>query len=79
MNNIFHNIPVLYFCCRLRFAMYIGWNWIYCLLSLLVVLGCYQFFIFHTVLIAVVTFVITWNGAGYYMDVFSIKGFGFDD
>ncbi|KAK2173068.1 hypothetical protein NP493_905g00056 [Ridgeia piscesae] len=64
---------------KLRFAMYIGWNWIYCLLSLLVVLGCYQFFIFHTVLIAVVTFVITWNGAGYYMDVFSIKGFGFDD
>ena len=54
--------------------MYIVWNWIYCLLSLLAVLLCYNFFYVHTALLVVVTFVITWNGGGYYMDVFSVKG-----
>ncbi|XP_045190411.2 uncharacterized protein LOC123547401 [Mercenaria mercenaria] len=50
-------------------------NWLFCLSSLLPALLAYTYFPVHCALLALVFLVVLWNGASYYVHVFSERGF----
>lgn len=56
--------------------MYTLFNCFYCIASLLFTIVCYKYFIANSVYLALIVFVVAWNGAAFYIDVFPIKGFG---
>ena len=64
---------------RCSFAMYSIFNWLYCICSLLFTILCYKYFIAHTVYLALIVTIVAWNGAVFYVDVFSVRGFRDDD
>ncbi|XP_060559937.1 uncharacterized protein LOC132719979 [Ruditapes philippinarum] len=55
--------------------VYYGMNWLFCLTSLLPAVLAYSYFSVHCTLIALVFLVVLWNGASYYVHVFSERGF----
>ncbi|ESO91084.1 hypothetical protein LOTGIDRAFT_233561 [Lottia gigantea] len=56
-----------------RVVLYVVFNWIYCLVSVTLSIIWYNCFLAHAVFIAFIFFIITYNGATYYLDVFSVR------
>ncbi|XP_060066663.1 uncharacterized protein LOC132546950 [Ylistrum balloti] len=50
-------------------------NWLFCFVSLTGVIVCYYFFAAHCVLLVMLALIIIYNGASYYVHVFSVRGF----
>ncbi|KAH3789259.1 uncharacterized protein LOC127842031 [Dreissena polymorpha] len=50
-------------------------GWLFCLTSLLMAVLAYSYFTAHCLALAAVFVIVTWNGAGYYMHVFGVRGF----
>lgn len=63
---------------RHKFLMYSLFNCFYCILSLLFTVVCYKYFVVDCIYLAFIVLVVAWNGAAFYIDVFPIKGFGYN-
>lgn len=50
-------------------------NWLFCSVALLGVTFCYYFYIAHCLLLVLLLLITLYNGASYYMHVFSVRGF----
>ncbi|XP_021350823.1 uncharacterized membrane protein C776.05-like isoform X2 [Mizuhopecten yessoensis] len=70
-------IHSLFNCCgegSRKFFFYF-FNWLFCFCSLTGVVLSFYFFAAHCVLLVTLTLIIVYNGASYYMHVFSVRGF----
>lgn len=60
---------------RFRCSMFYIWNWIFCLVALVGSVLCYYSFPINCVCLTFLVCVALWNGASYYVHVFSVRGF----
>ncbi|XP_064601530.1 uncharacterized protein LOC135467665 isoform X2 [Liolophura sinensis] len=60
---------------RARVYMYTIFNWMFCLVTLLFSRLLFEFYIANCIALAFVVLVCIFNGASFYMDVFSVRGF----
>ncbi|XP_046346230.2 glycerophosphocholine acyltransferase 1-like isoform X2 [Haliotis rufescens] len=58
---------------KYRYMMYLMSYWVFCLLSVLVGILWYNYFIAHCIYLSFVMLIATYNGACYYLDVFSVR------
>ena len=69
------SVVCVFVCDRYSFLMYTTYNWLYCVGSLISTMLLYQYFIIHSLYIIVISLVVVWNAAVFYVDVFSVRGF----
>lgn len=64
------------FDCRFRVHLYMIWNLTFSLAMLVLTPVWYNFFIAHCVILVIFIILAIFNGATYYIDVFSLEGIG---
>jgi len=55
--------------------MYSLYNWLYCVCSLVSTMLLYRYFIAHSIYVVLISLVVVWNAAVFYVDIFSVRGF----
>ncbi|ESO91083.1 hypothetical protein LOTGIDRAFT_233560 [Lottia gigantea] len=58
---------------KYRILLYLIFNWLFCLASFTMTILWYNYFIAHIVYLSLMFLVITFNGARFYLDVFSVR------
>jgi len=62
-------------CYRYSFALYSTFNGLYCVCSLISTMLLYQYFVVHSLYVILISLIVVWNAAVFYVDVFSVRGF----